>query len=169
MFSEHGRRQVQKQGVRKTSLEILQVHQARLLICRVSCWCCQIKFSMQKTYTPFLSNKMTSFHCRFRQVMLLKLSSSIARTFCQQRQAFSTSPALRGLEEFFEAPLKEGEQRNAGGTLKLYKLIRTHHEMYNQRRETDKRPDVQGKLGRLKIWGLSPGTTFTSSGALLKD
>jgi hypothetical protein len=49
-------------------------------------------------------------------MLLAKLSSSIAARFLQQRHAFGTSPVLRGLEDFFETPLKEGELRTAGET-----------------------------------------------------
>lgn len=46
--------------------------------------------------------------------MLSRIARNAAATFAHQRQAISSSPALRGLEEFFEAPLKEGQERTAG-------------------------------------------------------
>jgi len=55
-------------------------------------------------------------------MLLAKLSNSITARFLQQRQAFGTSPALRGLEEFFEKPLKEGEVRTAGKSWKARDL-----------------------------------------------
>lgn len=47
-------------------------------------------------------------------MLLARLARQGIAVLTRHRRPFGSSPVTRGLEEFFEAPLKEGEERTAG-------------------------------------------------------